>query len=90
MALLALHPTVAAEPSPLLVALAAAVLVRRRSPLALTPTAGINRPRLLLPYDANVCFRCFSRFKDMLQLFLIDVAKVDRGMLHMSHMLQVF
>jgi hypothetical protein len=87
MALLALHPTVAADPSPVLVALAAAVLVRRRSLLALTPTAGINQPRLPLPYDANVCF---SRFKGMLELFLIDVAKVDRGMLHMSHMLQVF
>jgi hypothetical protein len=62
----------------------AAVLVRRR-----------HRPRRLesadlgfsFPYVANVCFRCFSRFKGMLQLFLMDVAKVDRGILHM---LQVF
>jgi hypothetical protein len=29
------------------------------------------------PYIANVYFRCFSRFKGMLQLFLEDVAKVD-------------
>ena len=27
----------------------------------------------------KVYFRCFSRFKGMLQLFLMDVAKVDRG-----------
>jgi hypothetical protein len=60
------------------------VLVRCRSPPALTPTARINWPRLPLPYIAIVCFRCF---KGMLQLFLMDVAKVDQGMLHM---LQVF
>jgi hypothetical protein len=29
------------------------------------------------PYVANVYFRCFSRFKGMLQLFIMDVAKVD-------------
>ena len=63
-------PTVAAEPSPLLVALVAVVLVHRRSPPAPTPMAGIDRPRLPLPYVANVCFRCFSHFKAMLQLFL--------------------
>jgi hypothetical protein len=48
-----------------------------RSPPAQNPTAGIDRPRLPFPYVANVCFRCFSRFKGMLQLFLMDVAKVD-------------
>jgi hypothetical protein len=37
-----------------------------------------------LPYAAYVYFRCF---RCMLQLFYLDVAKVDRGMLHM---LQVF
>jgi hypothetical protein len=53
--------------------------VRRRSLPAPTPTAGIDWPRLPLPYVANVCFRCFSRFKGMLQLFLMDVTKVDWG-----------
>ena len=55
------------------------VLVNCRSQPAPTPMAGIDRPRLFLSYVANVCFRCFSRFKGMLQLFLMDVAKVDRG-----------
>ena len=41
----------------------------------------------LSPYVAIVCFNCFRRFRGMLQLNHIDVAKVDRGMLHM---LQVF
>jgi hypothetical protein len=59
-----------------------------RAPPALTPTVGIDRSKLLVPYDANVCFRCFSRFKGMLQLFLMDVAKVDRRMLHMLHLFQ--
>jgi hypothetical protein len=63
------------------------VLVRRRSPLALTLIAGVDRPRLLLPYVANICFRCFSRFKGILQLFLLDVANVDQRMLYI---LQVF
>jgi hypothetical protein len=70
--------TVVAEPSLILVALVVLVLVRRRSPPALTPTARIDQPRLSLPYVANVCSRCFSRFKGMLQLILMDVAKVDR------------
>jgi hypothetical protein len=68
--------TIAAEPSPVLVAV---VLVRRRSPLAPTPMAGIDRPRLPLSYAANVYFRCFSHFKGTLQLFLMDVVKVNRG-----------
>ena len=80
-------PTVAAEPNPVLVALVAVVLLHHRSPPAPTPMAGIDRPRLPLPYVANVCFKCFSYLKSMLELFLIDVAKVDRDMLHM---LQVF
>jgi hypothetical protein len=54
------------------------MLVRRRSPPTPTPTTGIDRLRLPLPYVANVCFRCFNRFKGMLQLILMDVAKVDR------------
>jgi hypothetical protein len=56
-----------------------------RAPPALTPTVGINWSKLPVPYDANICF---SRFKGTLQLFLMDVAKVDRRMLHMLHMFQ--
>jgi hypothetical protein len=52
------------------------VFVRRRSPPVQTPTTEIDCPGS--PYVANVCFRCFSRFKDTLQLFLMDVAEVDR------------
>jgi hypothetical protein len=81
MALCPSSPTVV-EPSLVLVALVAVV-----SPPAPTPTAGVDQPKLSIPYVANICFRCFSRFKGMLQLFLIDVAKVYQGMLHM---LQVF
>jgi hypothetical protein len=40
-----------------------------------TPTPGIDRPRPILPYVANICFK---RFRGMLQLFHMDVAKVDR------------
>jgi hypothetical protein len=32
-----------------------------------------------LPYVANLCFMCFNRYKGILHLFLMDVAKVDRG-----------
>jgi hypothetical protein len=68
-----------------LVAVVAVVLVRRSSPPALTPTAGIDRPRLPIPYVANVYF---CRFKGMLQLFLMDIGKVDLGMLHMLQAFQ--
>ena len=51
----------------------------RALPSAPTPTDRIDRLRLPLPYVVNICFRCFSYFKGMLQLFLMDVAKVDRG-----------
>jgi hypothetical protein len=57
---------------------------------ALAPTAGIDRTRFSLSFVANVCFRYFNRFKGMMQLFFIDVVKVDQGMLHMLYMLQVF
>jgi len=82
-------PTVAAEPSPVLLTLVVVVLVHRRSPPALTSMAGIDRLKVP-PYVVNLCFGCFSRFKGTLQLFLMDVAKVDRRMLHILHMLQVF
>ena len=42
-------PTVAAEPSPILVALVAVVLVRSRLPPTPTPMAGINNPGFLSP-----------------------------------------
>ena len=45
---------------------------------------------------ASVCFKCFRRFRGMLELFYMDVAKVDqgcctyckcfRGMLQLFHM----
>jgi hypothetical protein len=63
------------------------VLVRRHSPLTLTLTVGIDRHRRPLPYVVNICFKCVIRFTDMLQLFHMDVTKVDIGILHM---LQVF
>jgi hypothetical protein len=45
---------------------------------------GRNRPTWLsLPYVAYICFKCFRHFRCMLQLFHLDVTKVDRGMLHM-------
>jgi len=41
--------------------------------------------------DENTCckrmFKCFRRFRGMLRLFHMDVAKVDRGMLHMLQVL---
>jgi hypothetical protein len=49
-----------------------------RSPLAPTQMAEIDQPRSPLPYIANACFKCFKHFKDMLQLFHMDVAKVDQ------------
>jgi hypothetical protein len=53
------------------------VLMRRRSPPAPTLMTGIDWPKLPLLYVADVCFMCFSRFKSMLQLFLMDIVKVD-------------
>jgi hypothetical protein len=48
---------------------------------------GQNRPAWpCLLYVAYVCFKCFTRFRFMLQLFYLDFAKVDLGMLHMLQM----
>jgi hypothetical protein len=55
------------------------VLTCSRSPPSPTLTTGINRPSLPLLYVAYVCFKCFRSFRCMLQLFHMDVAKVDRG-----------
>jgi hypothetical protein len=76
---------ITAELSPVLVAL------ELRAPQLTTGSnpEGWNRPaQASLPYVANVCFRCFSRFKGMLQLFLMNVAKVDWGMLHILQAFQ--
>jgi hypothetical protein len=43
-----------------------------------------------LSYIAYVRYKCLRRFRCMLQLFHLDVAKIDREMLHILHMLQVF
>ncbi|KAG0522825.1 hypothetical protein BDA96_07G071000 [Sorghum bicolor] len=45
---------------------------------------------LSLPYVATIYFDCFRRFRGMLQLNQMDVAKVDRRMLYMLPMLQLF
>jgi hypothetical protein len=42
------------------------------------------------PYVAIVYFDCFRRFKGMLQLNQMDVAKVDRRMLYMFPIFQLF
>ena len=63
------------------------VLARSRLPLAPALSAEIDRPR---PISASVCFNCFRHFRGMLQLFHMDVAKVNQGILHMLNMLQVF
>jgi hypothetical protein len=70
--------------------LVAVVLVYRRSPLAPTPTAGIDWPKLFLPYIANVCFTCFNRVQRYVAVVSYRCCKSRLGMLHMLHMLQVF
>jgi hypothetical protein len=64
---------------------------RRSSPAGTSsPTVGQRCHDIEDPYVANACFKCFRYFRSMLQLFHLDVVKVDRGMLHMLYMLQVF
>jgi hypothetical protein len=53
------------------------VLARRDSLPALTPTAEIDQLDIPLPYVAYVRFKYSRRFRCMLQLFHLDVAKVD-------------
>jgi hypothetical protein len=48
-----------------------------RAPPDPVPTTEIDRPDIPLYYVANVYFKCFRCFRDMLQLFHMDVAKVD-------------
>ena len=64
------------------------VIGRRSSPVGTSSLAvGRRHHAMEDPYVANVSF---GRFRSMLQLFHLDVAKVDQGMLHIVHMLQVF
>jgi hypothetical protein len=37
---------------------------------------------------ASVCFECFKRFRGMLQVFYMDVAKVDRNVLYVAMVVQ--
>lgn len=53
------------------------------------PTTGIYWLRLPLPYFANVWFRCLNRFKGILQLFLMDVAKVAGMFAHIAYVASV-
>jgi hypothetical protein len=55
------------------------VVMRRYLPPAPIPTAGIDRPRLSLPYVVIVCFRCFSRFEGILQLCFYGYCKSRSG-----------
>jgi hypothetical protein len=43
-----------------------------------------NRPASFSPYIANVCFSCRRCFRGMLQVFRIDVAKVDRDIAYVA------
>jgi hypothetical protein len=66
------------------------VLARCSSPPAHTPTARIEWPGLPFPI-LHMYVSSVSDVSDVCcNLFHLDVAKVDRGMLHMLHMLQVF
>jgi hypothetical protein len=35
-------------------------------------------------FVSDVCFECFSCFIRMLQLFYLDVSKVDRSVMHVA------
>jgi hypothetical protein len=39
---------------------------------------------------ASVCFKCFRRFRGTLQVFYIDVAKVDRDVAHVAMAIHVY
>jgi hypothetical protein len=65
------------------------VFARCLSPPAPTSMARINRPRPPLSYIANECFKCFRCFSGMLQIFHMDVAKVDWDVSHVAHVSEV-
>jgi hypothetical protein len=61
------------------------VLGRHRAPLAPNLTTGIDRPWFLPPsYVANIYSNCFRYFRVILQLFHMDVAKVDRDVAYVA------
>jgi hypothetical protein len=62
-------------------------LACRRSPPAPTPRPKSTGPSPL-PYVVNVCFKCFRYFRGMLQVFHIDVTKVDRGVVYVASVLE--
>jgi hypothetical protein len=63
-----------------------------RAPMSAARVGGARAPRPestdwsqpLLPYVANVCFKCFRYFRGMLQVFRMDVAKVDREVAYVA------
>jgi hypothetical protein len=57
------------------------LLARYRIPPRRSVDSG---PDLPLPYVANICFKCFRCFRGILQLFHMDVAKVDRDIAHIK------
>jgi hypothetical protein len=62
-------------------------LACRRLPPAPTPRPKSTGPSPL-PYVVNVCFKCFRYFRGMLQVFHIDVTKVDRGVVYVASVLE--
>jgi hypothetical protein len=46
-------------------------------------------PRMLQAYVASVCFKCFRCFICMLQVFYVDVAKVDRDVAYVAMTIHV-
>ena len=48
-------------------------------PLCSKHHGDVARKRMLQAYVASVCFNCFRCFRGMLQVFRMDVAKVDRN-----------
>ena len=44
----------------------------------------------LKAHVASVCFKCFSYFRDMLQGFRMDVAKVDRDIAYVAVVAHVY
>jgi bacterioferritin-associated ferredoxin len=38
----------------------------------------------LKPHVASACFKCFKCFRGMLQVFYIDITKVDRDVAHVA------
>jgi len=59
------------------------------------PTSLLYSPKrqgdvALKPHVASVYFKCFKCFRGMLQVFYIDVAKVDRDVANVAMVFQVY